>query len=163
MKKSLFFSCFKFSTGFYHCFQVLSLLMAFVYLTNLTDFHQCFFRCFLFHYRFLLLLFSCFHFTLTVFLSGTWLLCCYATNAKDLGVLWAFFALHPFPHLPQNRECYRFERAFLTLRRFLPYIPSRHLAQPSFIKAFLGAGSSSLKVAGPPTKVRNTHPAHLFV
>ena len=75
----------------------------------------------------------------------------------------AFFTLHPFPHLPQNRECYRFERAFLILRRFLPYTPSRHLAQPSFIKAFLGAGSSSLKVPGPPTNVRNTHPAHLFV
>ena len=37
------------------------------------------------------------------------------------------------------REYYGFERAFFTLRRFLPYPPSRHLAQPAFIKAFLGA------------------------
>ena len=35
-----------------------------------------------------------------------------------------FFTLHSFPHLPKYRECYRFERAFLTLRRFLPYTPS---------------------------------------
>ena len=47
------------------------------------------------------------------------------------------------------RECYVFERAFFTLRRFLPYTPSRHLAQSTFIKASLGAGSSSLKVAKP--------------
>ena len=52
------------------------------------------------------------------------------------------------------RECYGFGRAFFTLRRFLPYTPSHHLAQPAFIKASLGAGSSSLKVARP----RNTDP-----
>ena len=60
------------------------------------------------------------------------------------------------------RECYGFGRAFFTLRRLLPYTPSRHLAQPAFIKASLGAGSSFLKVAGPPTEVRNTDLAHLF-
>ena len=48
-------------------------------------------------------------------------------------------------------------------RCFLPYAPSQHLAQPAFIKASLGAGSSSLKVAGPPTEVWNIDPAHLFV
>ena len=40
--------------------------------------------------------------------------------------------------------------------------PSRHFTQLAFIKASLGAGNSSLKVVGPPTEVRNTHPAHLF-
>ena len=40
---------------------------------------------------------------------------------------------------------------------------SRHLTQPAFIKASLGASSSPLKVAGPPTEVQNTDPAHLFV
>ena len=60
-------------------------------------------------------------------------------------------------------ECYGFEWAFFTHRCFLPYAPSQHLAQPAFIKASLGAGSSSLKVAGPPTEVWNIDPAHLFV
>ena len=35
-------------------------------------------------------------------------------------------------------KCYGFERAFFTLRHFLPYIPSQHLAQPVFIKASWG-------------------------
>ena len=43
------------------------------------------------------------------------------------------------PHLPQYRECYGYERAFFTSRRFLAYAHYRHLA--------LGAGSSCLKVA----------------
>ena len=40
----------------------------------------------------------------------------------------------------------------------------RDLAQPAFIKAFLGAGTSSLKARGPPTEVRNTdsRPIDLF-
>ena len=127
MKKSLFFSCFKFSTGFFYCFQVFSLLIAFVYLTNLKDFHQCFFRCFLFHYRFLLLFFSCFHFTLTVFLSGTWLLCCCATNAKDFRVLFLLsgvFYLTPLPALATEPRVLQIwesifnSQAFFTLHSF---------------------------------------------
>ena len=35
-------------------------------------------------------------------------------------------------------KCYGFEREFFTLRHFLPYIPSQHLAQPVFIKASWG-------------------------
>ena len=49
------------------------------------------------------------------------------------------------------------------LRLFLSYTSSRHLTQPAFIKASLEAGSSSLKVAGPPTEVRNTDPANVFI
>ena len=60
-------------------------------------------------------------------------------------------------------KCYGFERAFFTVRRFLPYTPSQHLAQPAFIKASLGVGSSSLKVARPPTEVWNTDLANLYV
>ena len=60
-------------------------------------------------------------------------------------------------------ERYGFERTFFTHRRFLPYIFSNILVQPSFIKASLGAGSCSLKVAGLHTDPRNTDPAHLFV
>ena len=65
--------------------------------------------------------------------------------------------------------CYSFTasatdlRVFFTLRCFLPYTPSRHLAQPNFTKASLGAGSSPLKVTGPPTEVWNTDPTNLFV
>ena len=65
--------------------------------------------------------------------------------------------------------CYSFTaiatdlRVLFTLRCFLPYTLSRHLAQPNFTKASLGAGSSPLKVAGPPTEVWNTDPADLFV
>ena len=67
------FSCFH----FFRCFQVSSLLIAFIYFTIL---HCC---------------------------------CCY-------------------------RDCYGFEKAFFTLMWFLPYTYSQHLAQPAFIKAFLG-------------------------
>ena len=62
------------------------------------------------------------------------------------------------------RERYGFEWAFFTHRRFLPYAPSpTFLTQPAFIKASLGAGSSSLKFAGLHTDPQNTDPAHLFV
>ena len=47
------------------------------------------------------------------------------------------------------RERYGFTWAFFTHRRFLSYAPSpTFLTQPAFIKAFLEAGSSSLKFAG---------------
>ena len=39
----------------------------------------------------------------------------------------SFFTLHSFPHLPQCRECYEFERAFFTLMRFLLYTPYQNL------------------------------------
>ena len=69
----------------------------------------------------------------------------------------------PSLHFLQYRECYGFERAFFTLRRFLPYTPSRYLAQPAFIKASLGVGSFSLKTAGPTTEFRNIDPVDLFL
>ena len=43
------------------------------------------------------------------FLPGISFLCCCTTSATDFSV----FTLHPFPHLPQHRECYGFERFFL--------------------------------------------------
>ena len=50
------------------------------------------------------------------------------------------------------QECYGFEWAFFTHRRFLTYAPCRHfwhipdiLAQPAFIKVLLGVGSSFLE------------------
>ena len=53
---------------------------------------------------------------------------------------------------------------FLPTGGFLPYAPSPYfLSQPAFIKATLGAGSSSLKFAGRYGDPRNTDPTHLFV
>ena len=47
--------------------------------------------------------------------------------------------------------------AFFTHMCFSPYAPlPTFFTQPAFINASLGAGSSSLKFAGPPTEVRNT-------
>ena len=50
------------------------------------------------------------------------------------------------------QECYGFEWAFFTHRRFLTYAPCRHfwhipdiLAQPAFIKVLLGVGSYFLE------------------
>ena len=60
------------------------------------------------------------------------------------------------------RERYGFEWAFFTHRRFLPFALSPTFL-PAFIKALLGAGSSSLKFVGLHTDPRNTDPAHLFV
>ena len=51
----------------------------------------------------------------------------------------------------------------------IPYnfFPFPHLVQPppqtAFIKVSLAACSSSLKIVGLPTVVRNTDPAHIFV
>ena len=77
-----------------------------------------------------------------------------------------WFATLSFSTIPWSCYCkrYGFERAFLTHRHFLPYAPSpTFFTQPAFFKAFLGAGSSSLKFAGLHTDPRNTGLAHLFV
>ena len=61
-------------------------------------------------------------------------------------------------------ERYGFGPAFFTHRRFLPLAPSpKCLAQPAFIKASLGASSSSLKFSGLYPDPQNTGPTHLFV
>ena len=72
--------------------------------------------------------FRCFYFWLHLFTSlllhclwGTLFLCCY-------------------------RECYGFDRAFFTLRHFLPNTPS------CFYQGFPGANSSDLEVVGPPLR-----------
>ena len=73
------------------------------------------------------------------FLSGTSFLCSCFASAMNLSKL------------------------FLLSGVFLPYTPFWHFAQPGFIKASVGARSSSLKVAGPPTEVRNGDLAHPFI
>ena len=64
---------------------------------------------------------------------------------------------HPSGHLVIYCECYRFERAFFTLRRFLLYTPS------CWFNASLRAGSSTSKVAGLHADLWNIAPARLFV
>ena len=51
----------------------------------------------------------------------------------------SYFRVRYFVFILLYRECYGFERDFFTLRRFLSYTLSRHLAQPTFTKAFLGS------------------------
>ena len=108
---------------------------------------------FIVKYWFSPLFFGCFHRWLHFFMSPAFF------------TLTAFFLLfiRYFVFVLLYREYYRFERAYFTLRCFLPYTTSRNLAQPAFIKVSLEAGSFFLKVAGPPTEVQNTDPTHLFV
>ena len=61
------------------------------------------------------------------------------------------FSVTFLPRVPRFWVGIFYPQEFFTLRSF-----------PTF-PASLGARSSSLKVAGPPTEVWNTHPAHLFV
>ena len=74
------------------------------------------------------------------------------------------FIFQPFHSIIFLQRALRFwvdifhPQAFFTLRSFPTF-----LAQPASVKAFLGAGSYSLKVAGLHTDPRNTDPAHLFV
>ena len=74
-----------------------------------------------------------------------------------------YFRVRCFVFILLYRECYGFERDFFTLRRFLSYTLSRHLAQPAFIKAFLGSAVRPWRFQSLPTGVRNTDPAHQFV
>ena len=165
-----FFRCFHFTTDFYYCFRICSLLIAFVHFTSFRVFRHCLFKCFYFT--------TDFHYCFSGFsfhqLSLKWLIVVrffvfvllhresYRFE-RDFFTLRRLLPYSPFTHLPQYRECYQCQRTFFTLRRFLPYISSRHLAQPAFINASLGAGSSSSKVVGPCIEIRNTDLAHLFV
>ena len=110
-------------------------------------------------------------FTLTAFLHCFFvryfvfvLLCCKCYRFETAFVtLRRFLSYTSSPHLLQYWGCYGSDRAFFILRCFLPYTRLQHLAQSAFIKASLGAGSSSLKVTGSPTEVQNTDPIHLLV
>ena len=106
--------------------------------------------------------------TLLLFLPGALYLCCMvsATDLKELfSLLSGVFYLTLLSHICHSTaSAMDLKRAFFTLRHFLPYTASRHLAQPVFIEASLRAGSSFLNgLAGPLTKVQNTDRPHLFV
>ena len=97
---------------------------------------------------------SCFVFrrTLRVFLFFLF------SFLQMFSLLIAFVHLTVFFHfLCCFHKCYGFEKAFFTLRHFLPYTPS------CFFQGIPMVGSSALKVEGLPTEVRYTDPAHLFV
>ena len=60
-------------------------------------------------------------------------------------------------------ECYGFERVLLTLRHFLPYFSSRHVAQHAFINASLGPAILSGRLKGLPLRFETqTLPICLF-
>ena len=115
----------------------------------------CVFR--VFHFFVFLFLFVfisyCFHFFLflviIVFISS-----CF--HFSQFLVLFVFVPSDVSSLLRCYHECYGFEKAFFTLRRFLSYTPS------CVYQGFPGTGSSALKVAGLPTEVQNTDPSHLF-
>ena len=75
----------------------------------------------------------------------------------------AFFTLHFFPTFATVSRVLRiWESLFYPQEFFTLNLPFQHLAQPAFIKAPLGVGSSSFNVAGHPTDVWNTDSAYLF-
>ena len=123
-----FCRCFHFTIDFYYCFQVFSLLIAFVHFITVSS------GVFISPLILLLFSFLCFHFSnflyCDCFLSGTSFLCCCTASATDL------------------REFFLLSGVFyLTL---LPDICHNLL----FYQGFPGAGSSTLKVvAGPLTEV----------
>ena len=110
-------------------------------------FHHCFFRCFHFTTEF-------YYCWLHLFISST--LGFFITVSSDvfisrliLTIVFRMLSFHQLslPWLCQvlrfmllYRECYGFERTFFTLRRFLPYSPSRHLAQRDVAPACIYQG-----------------------
>ena len=72
-----------------------------------------------------------------VFISPLILLLFFVFSFHQLSLPWLFFVRYAVVVLLYY-ECYGLERAFFTLRRFLPYTPFRHLVQPAFIKTSLG-------------------------
>ena len=112
---------------------------------RLRVFHQFILRCFHFHINFTIF-YVCFHYWLhlftslflQVFLFHHWVYYCFRVfSFHQLSLPWLFFVSY-FVFVLLYRQCYGFERAFFTLRRFLPYTPSGHLAQPAFIKVSQG-------------------------
>ena len=88
----------------------------------------------------------------------------YGTPYHAIGhfVLWYHHVTYRTPchvsgRLVIYRECYSFDRAFFTLRRFLPYTPS------CCFQDFPGAGSWTSKLAGFHADLWNLAPVRLFV
>ena len=111
--------------SFHHWF-LLSLSGVFI-VDCICSLHHCFFRCFYFT-TVLTIVFPVFSF-------------------HQLLLPCLFFVMY-FVFVLLYCECYGFGRAFFTLRRFLPYTPSRHLAQPVFIKASLGPAVQPWRLQG---------------
>ena len=102
---------------------------------------HCFFRCF-YLTTYFTIVFECFHFNdflfRDCFLSDTSLLSCRTRVRRIWGV-------------------------FFTLRHFLPYTPSRHLAQPVYIEAFLGPAVQSWRLQDLPLRFETQiRPIYLF-
>ena len=105
------FRCFHLIIDFYNCFRMFPLLIVFGHFITVSS-------CVFLSPLILLLFFECFQFTNFLY--------------RD-----CFFVRY-FIFVLLHRECYEFERAIFTLRRFIAYTPSRNLAQRAFIKASLG-------------------------
>ena len=99
-------------------------------------------------------------------LLGTSFLCYCNASATDLKEHFLFSEVfYPtlLPHICHNIASATDLRKFiLSSRVFTLNLLFQHLAQPAFIKAPLGVGSSSFNVAGHPTDVWNTDSPDLF-
>ena len=98
---------------------------------------HCFFRCF-----YLTTVFECFHF------NDFLLRDCFFVR---------YFAFELLDKSATDLRSFFYSQAFFTLHSFATF------GTTCLYQSFPGASSSVLKVAGPPTEVRNTDPAHLFV
>ena len=127
---------------------------------------------------------GCFHFWLHLFMSPTFftmtallllfyqvLYFCVVVRQvlriwESIFTLCRFLPSTPSQHLPHYQEYYGFQSASLPFLRIFTIFVLHSFPTPSeplLIKASSGAGSFSLKVARPPTKVGKLDPFYLFV
>ena len=107
-----------------------------------------------------LIFFSCFHFFMFLFLqmfSGVFIIDC----IFSLHCFFTFCEVLRFCAVVSKVlriwESFFYSQAFFALHPFSTFGPT------CFYQGFPEAGSTALKIAGPPTEVRNTDPAHLLV
>ena len=119
---------------FYYCFRV-------IFIVDCICSIYCFFNCFYFTTEF------------TIVFRGL---------SFQLSLPWPFFVRY-FVFLLLYHEFYGSERALFTLWHFLPSIPSRNLAPPAFIKAYLGPAVLPWRLQGVPLRFQtHTRPICLF-
>ena len=86
-----------------------------------------------------------------------------AADLRNLFLLSVVFYLTLLPTFATVSRVLRIWESFFYSHAFFTLHSLPKFDITCFYQGFPGAGSFSLKVAGPPTKVRNTDPVHLFV
>ena len=136
-----FIRCFHFTTDFYYCFSGV------FFVDCICSFHQLFLPWLFFirYFVFVVLYREHYGFERAFFYSQ------------------AFFVLNSFPTFATVPQVLLIWKSFFYSQAFFTFYLSWHLAQSAFMKASLGAASTSLKAAVPPIEVRNTDRGYLFV